>query len=44
VEGSPADEAQLRERAIARLKKKRDFAAHVLIYVLVNASSSSSGR
>jgi hypothetical protein len=28
---------ELRERAIARLKKKRDLGAHVLAYVLVNA-------
>ena len=27
----------LREQAITRLKKKRDFATHVFIYVLVNA-------
>jgi 2TM domain len=29
------DEA-LRERAVKRLKKRRDFAGHVLVYVLVN--------
>jgi hypothetical protein len=27
----------LRERAIKRLKKRRDFYGHVLVYVLVNA-------
>ena len=27
----------LREQAIRRLKKKRDFQAHLLVYVLVNA-------
>jgi hypothetical protein len=27
----------LRERAIKRLKKRRDFRGHVLVYVLVNA-------
>jgi hypothetical protein len=27
----------LRERALANLKKKRDFRAHVFMYVLVNA-------
>lgn len=27
----------MREQAIARLKKKRDFRAHVFIYVAVNA-------
>jgi hypothetical protein len=26
----------LRERAIKRLKKRRDFAGHVLVYLLVN--------
>ena len=30
------DERDLRERAIASLKKKREFAAHLLAYVLVN--------
>lgn len=30
------DEGDLRERAIASLKKKREFAAHLLAYVLVN--------
>jgi uncharacterized ion transporter superfamily protein YfcC len=29
-------EQNLREQAIARLKKKRDFKTHVLIYVAVN--------
>jgi uncharacterized ion transporter superfamily protein YfcC len=27
---------QLRERALRRLKKRRDFGAHLLVYVLVN--------
>jgi hypothetical protein len=30
------DEGDLRERAIAKLKKKREFTAHLLAYVLVN--------
>jgi uncharacterized ion transporter superfamily protein YfcC len=30
-------EAQLRERAVKRLKKRRDFGAHVLVYVLFNS-------
>ncbi len=34
---APQSEAELREQAIGNLKKKRDFRAHVLIYVLVNA-------
>jgi hypothetical protein len=28
---------ELRERAIRRLKKKRDFHAHLLVYALVNS-------
>ena len=31
----PSEDA-LREEAVTRLKKKRDFAMHVLIYLLVN--------
>ena len=31
-------EADLRERAIRHLKKRRDFHAHLLVYVLVNAA------
>src|SRR6188472_967131 len=27
----------LRERAVSRLKKKRDFRIHLLIYIMVNA-------
>jgi 2TM domain len=34
---APQPDDQLREQAIARLKKKRDFVTHVFIYVLVNA-------
>jgi hypothetical protein len=30
-------DSELRERAIKRLKKRRDFHAHLLIYFLVNA-------
>lgn len=37
MEGTPGDEQQLRDQAVARLKKKRDFRAHALMYVLVNA-------
>lgn len=32
------DDAELRDRAIKRLKKRRDFAAHLLVYVLVNGA------
>ncbi|HEU4545420.1 MAG TPA: 2TM domain-containing protein [Microlunatus sp.] len=32
-----AREPEMRERAIKRLKKRRDFHGHVLIYTLVNA-------
>jgi 2TM domain len=37
VEGGADTEQQLRERAVERLKKKRDFITHVFIYVAVNA-------
>jgi len=35
IDGGSTDEL-LRQRAIARLKKRRDFAGHVLVYLLVN--------
>lgn len=35
--GTPRSEELLREQAVRRLKKKRDFKTHLLIYVLVNA-------
>ena len=35
--GTGNSEDALREQAVTRLKKKRDFATHVFIYVLVNA-------
>jgi hypothetical protein len=35
---APVDtDAALREQAVVRLKKKRDFHAHVLVYTLFNA-------
>ena len=35
---APADpDSELRERAIKRLRKKRDFYGHVLVYVAVNS-------
>ncbi|MFN8162068.1 MAG: 2TM domain-containing protein [Solirubrobacterales bacterium] len=34
---APTGEQELREQAIERLKKKRDFRVHVLMYLLVNA-------
>ncbi len=37
MEAAPRTEQELREQAVARLKKKRDFRAHVFIYVAVNA-------
>ncbi len=37
MEAAPRTEQELREQAIGRLKKKRDFRAHVFIYVAVNA-------
>jgi hypothetical protein len=36
IDESTRDEV-LRERAIKRLKKRRDFVGHVLVYSLVNA-------
>ena len=37
MEAGTDPEAQLRERAVERLKKKRDFRTHVVIYIAVNA-------
>ena len=34
---TPVDDNNRRERALARLKKKRDFAAHIVVYLAVNA-------
>jgi 2TM domain len=34
---SPNPDDVLREQAINRIKKKRDFATHVVVYVLVNS-------
>jgi hypothetical protein len=33
----PLEESDLREQAIARLKKKRDFRTHLFMYFVVNA-------
>ena len=33
----PQSEQELREQAIASLKKKRDFRTHLVMYVIVNA-------
>lgn len=37
MEAAPRTEQDLREEAVSRLKKKRDFRAHVFMYVAVNA-------
>jgi hypothetical protein len=37
VEATGHSEEQLREQAVKRLNKKRDFRTHLLMYVLVNA-------
>jgi hypothetical protein len=37
MEATSSTEGDLREQAIAQLKKKRDFRSHVFIYVAVNA-------
>ena len=36
MEGNPDSEQELRKLAVSRLKKKRDFRTHVVIYVIVN--------
>ena len=33
----PGGDQDLRDRAIARLRQKRDFGAHLFVYVVVNA-------
>jgi len=37
MDSAPRTEQELREEAVSRLKKKRDFRGHVFIYVAVNA-------
>jgi hypothetical protein len=37
VQDTPYTQQELREQALERLKKKRDFRGHVFIYVAVNA-------
>jgi 2TM domain len=37
MEGIPDSEQELRKLAVSRLKKKRDFSTHVVVYVIVNA-------
>jgi hypothetical protein len=37
MEAAVRTEQELREKAVSRLKKKRDFRAHIFIYVAVNA-------
>jgi 2TM domain len=37
MEAARSTETDLREQAVAQLKKKRDFRSHVFIYVAVNA-------
>jgi hypothetical protein len=37
VQPPVTDDEALRERAVKRLKKKRDFHAHLLVYALVNS-------
>jgi hypothetical protein len=36
-------EEDRRQQAIKRIKAKRDFRVHLLVYVLVNSASSSFG-
>ena len=37
TQGQPPNDSDLRDQALRRLKKKRDFRTHLLTYVLVNA-------
>ena len=37
MEGIPDSEQELRKLAVSRLKKRRDFRTHIVIYVIVNA-------
>ena len=37
MDAPPTNEDELREQAIGRLKKKRDFRSHLFIYLAVNA-------
>jgi fatty acid desaturase len=37
MEAAPRTEQDLREEAVLRLKKRRDFRSHIFIYVAVNA-------
>jgi hypothetical protein len=37
TELEPTREDMLRERAVKRLKKRRDFKAHLLVYTMVNS-------
>jgi 2TM domain len=37
MEAAPRSEEEIREEALARLKKKRDFRSHLFMYVAVNA-------
>ena len=37
MEANPTSEQELRDQAIARLKKKRDFRTHLVVYALANA-------
>jgi len=37
MEGTPDSEQELRKLAVSRLKKRRDFSTHVVIYIIVNA-------
>jgi 2TM domain len=36
TETDPTQRSTLRDQAIRRLKKRRDFRAHLLVYILVN--------
>ena len=37
MEATPGNEEELRKLAIVRLKKRRDFRTHIVLYLVVNA-------
>jgi hypothetical protein len=37
MEGTPDREQELRKLAVSRLRKKRDFGTHIVVYAIVNA-------
>ncbi|HSD22688.1 MAG TPA: hypothetical protein VLB79_00020 [Solirubrobacterales bacterium] len=44
IEVTPRNEEELRQAAISSIRRKREFAQHLVSYVVVNAYWSASGR